>query len=198
MGTTSFVRITFCPILLVLFAFLTAACTGKQAKPLASVSDFDLDRYLGEWHQVAAIPAWFQEDCLANTRANYSRAEDNLLRVVNSCDIEGGKRRQAEARARFLAEPNQGKLEVTFVDVLGYWLWPAAGDYWIMALDEHYHWSLVGEPGRRYAWVLARDPFLDKETLIEIGRVLEEENYDPCALVMTDGQSEGRLCDAVR
>jgi hypothetical protein len=45
---------------------------------------------------------------------------------------------------------------------------------------------------------LARDPILGKETLIEIVRVLEEEKYDPCALVMTDGQSQERLCDAVR
>ena len=42
---------------------------------------------------------------------------------------------------------------------------PFYGDYWILALDPGYRWVLVGEPGRSYAWILAREPKLDEATL---------------------------------
>jgi uncharacterized surface protein with fasciclin (FAS1) repeats/lipocalin len=116
-----------------------------------TVTGFDLQRYLGEWHQVAAIPAWFQSDCATNTRANYALGDDGLMEVLNSCETADGSINQAEARARFLASDSHGKLEVTFVEVLGAWVWPAAGDYWIIGLDTDYQWSVVGEPSREFA-----------------------------------------------
>lgn len=162
---------------------------------MTAVSSFDLERYLGEWHQVAAIPAWFQNDCVANTMASYSRAENGRVRVINSCDTKDGTRNQAEARARFSGPPTEGKLDVTFVNILGFWLWPAGGDYWIIGLGDDYSWAVVGQPSRTYAWVLARDRVLDDETLIRIRSILTRQGYDPCALLFTAPDHEGRLCD---
>jgi apolipoprotein D and lipocalin family protein len=39
--------------------------------------------------------------------------------------------------------------------------------YWILALDPDYQWALVGEPSRRYAWILSRTPSLDAAVLEE-------------------------------
>ena len=44
---------------------------------MSTVSEFEVRRYLGQWHQVAAIPAWFQSDCVAHTTANYAIGEDD-------------------------------------------------------------------------------------------------------------------------
>ncbi len=163
-----------------------------------TVVGFDVQRYLGAWHQVAAIPAWFQSDCAARTTARYAAGKDGLIEVMNSCDTADGTRKEAEARARFPAGPSEAKLEVTFVEVLGFWVWPAAGNYWIIGLDPEYRWSVVGQPSREFAWVLARSPTLDPGTLREIGRILERESYDTCALVLTMPERQGRLCDATR
>jgi apolipoprotein D and lipocalin family protein len=42
---------------------------------------------------------------------------------------------------------------------------PFYGDDWILELDPDYRWALIGEPGRSYAWILAREPSLDAATL---------------------------------
>ena len=34
---------------------------------------------------------------------------------------------------------------------------PFYGDYWILAIDPAYEWVLVGEPQRKFAWVLAKN-----------------------------------------
>jgi apolipoprotein D and lipocalin family protein len=180
-----------------LMASLLGGCSRDDGPPLNTVSNFEVERYLGQWHQIATIPAWFQRDCVARTTADYGRAEDGRIRVVNACDTAEGTRKRAEARARFTAAASEGKLEVTFVEVLGVWLWPAAGDYWIIGLDPDYRWSIVGHPSRDYAWVLARSPSLDRQELGEIRDILERAAYDSCALLLTMPERQGRLCDLV-
>lgn len=186
------------PIAALALAVLAGGCSSEPEPPLAAVSGFDVQRYLGEWHQVAAIPAWFQEDCAANTTARYALAEGGLLAVQNACDMANGSPNEADARARFLGPESEGRLEVTFVDLFGFWVWWAAGDYWIIGLDPDYQWSVVGQPSRRYAWILARTQSLDNETLEEITRILENAGYDACQLVMSAPDWQGRLCDAIR
>jgi len=144
-----------------LSTLLAGAGASHAAPPMTVVTDFDVTRYLGTWHQVAAIPAWFQSECVANTTATYTEAEDGLIGVVNACDEADGTRRVADARARFVEGATVGKLEVTFVELFGLWLWPIAGDYWIIGLDPEYRWAVVGAPSRKYAWVLARTPTLE-------------------------------------
>jgi apolipoprotein D and lipocalin family protein len=160
-----------------------------------TVSNFEVEPYLGQWHQVAAVPAWFQSDCVARTTADYALGEDGLIEVLNSCDTADGSRKQAEARARFLNARSEGRLEVTFVKVLGFWVWPAAGDYWIIGLDPEYQWAVVGQPSRKFAWILARSRSLDAQTLQGIRQVLEREAYDTCQLLLTTPDQQDRLCD---
>jgi len=69
-------------------AALAGGCS-PEPPPLATVSGFEVERYLGDWHQIAAIPAWFQDDCAADTMARYALAEDGLIAVVNTCATAG-------------------------------------------------------------------------------------------------------------
>jgi apolipoprotein D and lipocalin family protein len=176
---------------------LLAACGGGQ--PLQTVDDFDPARYLGPWHEIAAIPAWFQRACASDSRADYSTvAEAGQIGVANSCRRADGTLDTALGRARFTAPPNQGRLEVTFFELGGIWLWPVAGTYDVVALDPDYRWSLVGHPSRDYAWILAREPRLDDATLLALRDRLAAERYDPCRLILTAGEDQRRglsLCE---
>ena len=105
--------------------------------------------------------------------------------MTNSCRTADGGLRTALGRARFTGPANEGRLEVTFVDFGGYWLWPISGAYDVLALDPNYRWSLVGHPSRGYAWILAREPSLDPATLTLLRDRLVAERYDPCQLIVT-------------
>lgn len=159
------------------FAFLLAACSEAR-DPLRPVERLELERYLGQWHQVAALPAWFQQDCRANTTAQYSLLATGRLRIINACDTANG-RIHAEARGRFT---DVARMDVTFVDFFGWWLWPMGGEYWVIGLDADYRWAVVGQPARTYAWVLARDRHLDPDALNQVRAILIDNGYDPCAM----------------
>ncbi|BBK38461.1 hypothetical protein STAQ_35390 [Allostella sp. ATCC 35155] len=171
-----------------------SACSGG-ARDMPVVGGVDLTRYAGEWHQIAAIPAWFQRDCASDTRARYELIADDRIAVVNSCREAGGAREDATGVARPTGTPGEGKLEVTFVSILGLPIWLTAGEYWIVALDPDYRWSVVGHPSRDYAWILSRTPSLPTDTLRQLRERLSAVGYDTCRLIVTAGPGRPRLCD---
>ena len=170
-----------------------AGCAAPSDLPV--VSRVDLDRYAGRWHEIAAIPAWFQRDCVMDTTADYAPAPDGRIAVTNACTGADGSRKQSTGTARTVGAPGEGKLEVTFVSVLGLPLWLAGGDYWILALGPQYDWSVVGHPSRSYGWILARTPTLSVETLRELRGRLAAVGYDVCTLLVTSDPKRPRLCD---
>ncbi|MET4806736.1 lipocalin family protein [Limibacillus sp. MBR-115] len=170
-----------------------------QDQTVNPILNFEIGRYLGLWHEIASIPAWFQEDCVARATATYALAEEpGRLTVLNACQTAGGGRTEAEGRARLTGALNRGALEVTFVEIFGWWLWPAAGDYTIIALDDDYRWSAVGHPSRDYGWILSREESLSDETLKMIAAHFRAAGYDTCRILTTprqDGEARVPLCE---
>jgi apolipoprotein D and lipocalin family protein len=83
---------------------------------------------------------------------------------------------QARGLARVSDRTSQAQLKVSLVSFLG-WR-PFWGDYWILGLDPDYDWAIVGEPNRRYGWILARGQSLDSASLATINAILERNGYD--------------------
>jgi len=167
-------------IVLVLMMVMTAvAAAASDRSPLDTVSTVDLDRYLGTWYEIASYPAWFQRDCTATT-AEYSLRDDGLIRVVNSCrkGSPDGRLKQSTGRAKVVEGSRNAQLRVSF-------FWPFWGDYWIIDLDPDYRWAVVGEPKRKYLWILSRSPTMDDTVYDDIVSRLPAAGYDPAGLVRT-------------
>ena len=57
-----------------------ASLAGQAPAPLQTVDRVDLDRYLGNWYEIARYPAWFQKGCTGAT-AEYSLLPAGLVRT---------------------------------------------------------------------------------------------------------------------
>jgi apolipoprotein D and lipocalin family protein len=165
-------------LLVLLLAGITA-CSGTQPEhsPLPTVAQVELDRYVGKWHEIAKIPNRFQSQCISDTTATYTSKEDGTIAVVNRCRTRGGGFDEAHAIARVADARTNAKLEVSFFSLLG-WR-PIWGNYWVLALGPDYDYAVVGEPGRRYGWILARTPTLPAATRARIDQQLRELGYRP-------------------
>jgi apolipoprotein D and lipocalin family protein len=167
------------PERLLAFLALFALSACAQQPPLPTVDRVDLDRYLGTWFEIARYPAPFQAGCVA-TSATYSPHEDGGIRVMNRClagSLEG-ELREAEGRARIVDQDTNAKLKVSF-------FWPFYGDYWVLALGDDYGWALVGEPSRKYLWLLSRSRQMDPDLFAAIVARLPAMGYDPAQLIIT-------------
>lgn len=155
-----------------------AALRRAATIPLTAVAHVDPQRYAGRWFEIARFPARFERKCEKNTTASYHLVGPRHLRIVNACTRSDGRLEVIEGTARVVA-PSNAKLAVKFSPFM-----PAA-PYWIIDLDEDYRYAVVGEPSRRYLWILARRTRLDAETLEGIYTRLRAKGYDPGALVST-------------
>jgi apolipoprotein D and lipocalin family protein len=55
-------------------------------------------------------------------------------------------------------------------------------DYWVIALDPEYQWAVVGEPDRRYLWILSRAPTMSASQLETLKGRAEAMGYELSAL----------------
>ena len=163
---------------LTMLLFWVAVAAGAEA-PLSVVQEVDLDRYLGKWFEIASYPAWFARNCTGVT-AEYSLREGGGIKVVNRC-YKGsldGPLKEARGRAKVVDPETNAKLKVSFFG-------PFWGNYWIVDLDPEYRWAVVGEPKRKYLWILSRTPSLDQDTLDGILSRLPGKSYDADRLQWT-------------
>jgi apolipoprotein D and lipocalin family protein len=155
-----------------------------QGQPVRTVDKVDLDRYLGDWFELARFPNRFQRSCIADVRARYALRADRRLDVLNQCRTADG---QIEARgvARIVDARTSAKLKVRFAPAALSFLPFVWGDYWILGLAADYSWAVVGSPDRDYLWILSRTPKLSDESFDAAVGVARRNGYDVARLVRT-------------
>jgi apolipoprotein D and lipocalin family protein len=171
-------------VALAVATMLPPAHARAQAPVVRTVPFVDLDRYAGDWFEIARFPNRFQRQCVGEVRASYARRADGRIDVVNRCRTGDG---QTEARgvARLVDEQTHAKLKVRFAPAWLSWLPPVWGDYWIIGLAPDYSWAVVGEPGREYLWILGRTPRLDAESMATARAAATDNGFDVSRLVQT-------------
>ena len=172
-------------LLLVLAAGYSNAVAGPSvsAEPLTTVDSVDLERYAGLWYEVAKIPNRYQKKCVSGTTARYSLRDDGRMEVLNSCMTKAGKPKKAKGIARVVDAETDAKLKVSFVKLLGKRMFWA--DYWIVGLGDEYEYAIVGQPSRKYGWILSRSPQMTEEQKTEIYAELRALGYNPDAFEET-------------
>jgi apolipoprotein D and lipocalin family protein len=156
---------------------LPLASLAHGAEPVRAVAALDIDRYAGQWHEIAHLPVSFQKKCVGDITATYGLRSDGRISVLNGCRVEDGTRIQAEGVARPVkGEP--GQLEVRFAPDWLSWVPLVWADYWVIALDPDYQWAVVGEPDRKYLWILSRSPSMQRGQFEALKARAEAMGYD--------------------
>jgi apolipoprotein D and lipocalin family protein len=160
------------------------------AAPLPTQDWVDLGRYAGRWHEIARLPNRFQEQCAGDVAATYTLRPDGRVTVVNECRKKDGTVTRAEGVAR-RAEANgpASRLKVRFAPAFLSFLPFVWGDYWIVELDRDYRYAVVGEPSRKYLWILSRRPELDEATYAALTERARALGFDTSRLRRTPQSS---------
>jgi len=168
---------------------MLAVCSNaqEQSMPLDVVPSVDLDRYMGTWHEIARLPNWFQKKCSGDVSATYTLLDDGTIQVINRCRKEDGRITEAEGRAKRADknEPNT-KLKVRFAPRVLSFLPFVWGNYWIIDLAPDYSYVVVGEPSRKYLWILSRTPDMDETILQTVLVQIKTKGYDLSGLIRTE------------
>ena len=160
------------------------AARAQTLPPVRTVPLVDLDRYAGDWFEIARFPNRFQRQCTGDVRATYKRLPDGQTEVVNRCRTADGET-VARGVARVVDEKTFAKLKVRFAPSWLSWLPMVWGDYWVIGLAPDYSWAVVGDPGRDYLWILARAAHLDEASVAAARAAARNNGFDVERLVQT-------------
>ena len=142
----------------ILCSLLLTSCLSVP-EGVVPVNNFELDRYLGRWYEVARLDHSFERDLQAVT-AEYVTRDDGGIKVINSGrNIDSDEIQQAEGRAYFVEDPSKGHLKVSFFG-------PFFGSYVIFELDQdNYQYAFIAGNTTDYLWLLSRSPKVSQELL---------------------------------
>ena len=160
--------------------------TGWAHAELETVDYVDIYSYQGKWYEIARLPQIFQPACTAVT-ADYTLNDNGGIDVFNFCRIlhpKYGWPISIEGEA-YPTDDTNSKLALTFFEG------EAAGDYWVLELDDNYQWSMVGDPDRSSLYVLSRNPTLDADTLDNLLTLaVEKHGYNIDHIIFTKQRTD--------
>ena len=145
------------------------ACSTQSE--LKTVDNVDIEKYSGIWHEIARLPNSFEKGMECVT-ATYTLKENGKIQVLNKgYTINGdGKYSTAKGKAWILDKNYPGRLKVSF-------FWPFVGNYYIIELDDNYQHALVGDPSRKYLWILSRTKQMEEKVIDELMSIAEENGF---------------------
>lgn len=166
-------------VILIAAVLVAAVVSGISTDPVdtATVSKFDVARYMGTWYEIARYDNRF-ECGLSRVEARYRLQADGCIEVENSgLDEQSGLRRRKLGKAHATRTP--GRLRVSF-------FWIFYSDYRVLELGDGYDWALVGGGSQKYLWILSRTPTLPGPTLEYILQLARQRGYDTDMLVFVE------------
>ena len=156
-----------------------SGCMGMP-KGVQPVSEFDLNRYLGKWYEVARLNHSFERG-LNNVTAEYSMRDDGGVKVVNKgFSIADNRWKEAEGKAYFARGHDEGYLKVSFFG-------PFYGSYIVFELDkENYQYAFLSGNSTSYLWFLSRTPTVSKELMDRFIRRSKELGFNTDSLIYVE------------
>lgn len=168
-------------IILFIFIFSLSSCQNHaQMIDKKTVTNVDIEKYMGTWYEIARFPHSFEKG-LVGVTATYTLKENGKIQVVNQGYLNSfeGKRKIANGKAKIPNPDDPGKLKVAFF--LFFY-----ADYYILELEENYQWALIGSSSDNYLWILSRTPQIEEETLQFILGKAKQRGYNLDKLIMVE------------
>lgn len=145
----------------------------ETAKP---INNFNLDRYLGKWYEIARFDYKFEKN-LDNVTAEYSLKDDGNVKVLNSgYHVVENKWKSAEGKAKFRGDKNAAALKVSFFG-------PFYSGYNVVAIDDNYKYALVAGESLDYLWILSRETTIPDNVKNEYLQIAKSIGYDTNKLI---------------
>lgn len=157
----------------ILTFFNSCASIPKNAK---AVENFDVNKYLGTWYEIARFDFRFEKD-LDNVSAQYSLDKNGNVLVLNSgFNSKKGEWKKAEGLAKFRGNKDIAELKVSFFG-------PFYSGYNVVVLDENYEYALIAGKNLDYLWILSRTKTIPENIKTEYLKMAEKIGYDTSELI---------------
>lgn len=155
---------------------LLRACSPKIPKGAKAIQDFNPERFLGTWYEVARLDYKWERN-LDNVNATYSLKPDGSIKVDNKgFDYTENKWKGKIGEARFVHSSTEARLKVSFFK-------PFWAGYNVVDIDEEYKYALVFGNDLCYMWILSKEKAIPEKYKERFLKKAQETGYDTSKLI---------------
>lgn len=155
------------------------SCFAKQLPPLHLYSPVNIQQFMGTWHEIAALPNFFQNDCHCTTD-QYLTSGDHY-KLNNSCHKNSSNGKVSVSTGKITMQPDFNNCEIT-----AQFFWPFRSHYWVIYHAPDYHIALVGSRSREKLWLLSRKPTISNTDYSKLYKIAKQEQFDVSKLQQID------------
>lgn len=149
---------------------------NPSTKNIASIKNFNSEKFLGKWYEVARLDHSFERG-LDYVTATYTLKEDGKIKVTNAGVKQDGTASEAIGKAYVKeTDDNAGELKVSF-----FWIFYAK--YRIIYLDKDYQTAIITSGTMNYLWVLSRKPVLDETEMKFVLDFCKDKGFETDKLI---------------
>lgn len=146
---------------------------ANLAAPFTAMSDLDLDLYAGTWFEIARFPNRYQRNCGA-ILAEYRPRPDGNYDVRGTCpNRQPGRRATTMDGVARVDGPAELSIGLTS------WMPLFRRSVFVLDIAPDYSVAVIGEPRRKYAWIMARSTQLTTAQFDRAADVLRANGFAP-------------------
>jgi apolipoprotein D and lipocalin family protein len=153
-----------------LATFFLAGC--QTPKPIYTVSQVDLDRFMGDWYVISSIPTFIEKEAF-NAVESYQIESDGVVATTFRFNKGGfdGPLKEYTPTGFVRDNTSNAVWDMQFI-------WPFKAEYRIIYLSDDYTQTVIGRSKRDYVWIMARTPKIPEDDYNRILTFLRREGYD--------------------
>lgn len=158
-------------------AIASGGCASMpKQRPIPTVPQIDLARFMGEWYVIASIPTFLERDAY-NAVEKYERNADGTIATTFTFRKGGFDREQKQYHPKgFVTDhPSNAIWGMQFV-------WPIKAEYLIAHLDDAYMTTVVARNKRDYVWIMSRTPAMPANEYDQLVKQIAAWGYDTNSL----------------
>ncbi len=166
--------------LVILAAGICYYCSTSVKVPegIQVVENFDIERYMGTWYEIARFDFKYEKD-LKNVTATYSLQGNGQIKVVNKgYNYVTNNQTEAVGKAKPLDNTGKGALKVSFFG-------PFYSGYNVVMIDASYENVLVFGESTDNMWILSRHKTVPDNMKEKFLAKAAEAGYDLKRLIWT-------------
>jgi apolipoprotein D and lipocalin family protein len=169
-----------CGMMFVVGSLLLCLSPAPAKAEIHTVPYVDVNKYLGDWYQIAHVPLWFEgiSDCACARQRLTPTQKSGTIGVLNTCTKSDGSIYSIAGTADDEDRASNAKFSVSFQGV------PFKGSYWIIGLDPQYRFAVVTDKGGDALYILSKTPLLPKALFDQALRIAASQ-VDTSKLVVT-------------
>jgi apolipoprotein D and lipocalin family protein len=148
-----------------------SACSSSHP-PMKTVDYVDLNRFMGDWYVIAAIPTFLEKESY-NAVESYALTEEGHVATTFTFREGGfdGKKKEYHPKGFVVDTKTNALWGMQFI-------WPIKADYRVIYLDKDYSQTVIGRQQRDYVWIMARTPQIPEQDYETLVKFLADLGYD--------------------